>query len=118
MISAFTAEISSFLDFVQEIYRGANVSEYDKQSYEIVHFLIELLNDSVPNLQWIRQITGIFILKQQCKHFQLSLNIKSDWPKVAYFIFTPGSKGLVFSAGVEMEWGAGGTYLNFKCEFF
>lgn len=30
MISAFTAEISSFLDFVQEIYRGANVSEYDK----------------------------------------------------------------------------------------
>lgn len=39
------------------------MSEYDKQGYEVVYFLIELLNDSVPN-QSIGLITGIFILKQ------------------------------------------------------
>lgn len=33
------------------------MSEYDEQGYKIVHFLIELLKNNVPNLQSIRLIT-------------------------------------------------------------
>lgn len=76
MILAFIAEISFFLDFLKstEVLMCLNMI-----SSAIKYFLIEILNNNVPNLQSVRLIADFFfLLEQQYKNFCLSLTVKSD----------------------------------------